>query len=256
MKTRKSDLPLPNRTDESVSKDNIYSIIHHLSHQLNLLQFSHPITHVYNPLEYARTSHEQYVKRYGEGTREILLLGMNPGPWGMAQNGIPFGDIVMVRDWLGIHEIVRKPPLEHPKRPILGFENPRREVSGKRLWGWARDRFGVPEKFFERFFVINFCPLAFFTESGQNLTPDKLCANDRISLLKICDESLRQFVEYYQPKHVIGVGRFAESSARRALHENAIHIGHIPHPSPASPLANRGWDEAVEQSLKEMGIAL
>src|SRR5688572_32536315 len=95
---------------------------------------------------------------------------MNPGPFGMAQTGVPFGDVAMVRDWLGIVAAVAKPRDEHPKRPVLGFECQRSEVSGARLWGWARARFGTPQRFFERFFVANYCPLAFMESSGANRT--------------------------------------------------------------------------------------
>jgi single-strand selective monofunctional uracil DNA glycosylase len=224
--------------------------------ELNALEFSAPITHVYNPLDYAREAHECYLKRYGMNPREILLLGMNPGPWGMAQNGVPFGDIVMVREWLDICAPVDKPNVEHPKRLITGFDSKRREGSGKRLWGWAQDRFGSADNFFKRFMVVNFCPLVFFDESGRNLTPDKITAGDREPLLKTCDQLLRLIVDYYQPKHVIGVGVFAQKSAQRALEECDVNIGRILHPSPASPAANRGWVEAAEKDFKESGIEI
>ena len=124
---------------------------------------------------YARAPHEQYLRRYGDARpSRVLLMGMNPGPFGMAQTGVPFGDVRMVRDFLGIEAPVARPPREHPARPITGFACARSEVSGTRLWGWARDRFGTAERFFERFFVVNYCPLVFMEESGRNRTPDKL----------------------------------------------------------------------------------
>ena len=116
-----------------------------LSERVAGLRFADPVCCVYNPLEYARAPHELYLSRYGGGTKEVLLLGMNPGPFGMAQTGVPFGDVAMVRDWLGIVAAVTKPRDEHPKRPVLGFDCHRSEVSGARLWGWARDRFGTPQ---------------------------------------------------------------------------------------------------------------
>src|SRR5690606_1352475 len=106
------------------------------------LRFRDPVEYVYNPLEYARRPHEAYLKRYGTGPKEVLLLGMNPGPFGMAQTGVPFGEVAHVREWLGIEDGVDRPAVEHPKRPVLGFDCKRAEVSGARLWGWARDRFG------------------------------------------------------------------------------------------------------------------
>jgi single-strand selective monofunctional uracil DNA glycosylase len=186
----------------------------------------------------------------------VLLLGMNPGPFGMVQTGVPFGDVGMVRDWLGIDAPVAKPTPEHPKRPVLGFACARSEVSGTRLWGWARDRFGTPQAFFERFFVANYCPLAFMEESAKNLTPDKLPAAEQQALSSVCDEALRDIVRSLRPRLVIGVGGFAERRARAALAGENVRVGTILHPSPASPLANRGWAPAIERQLEALGVAL
>ena len=227
-----------------------------LSARVATLRFADPVCCVYNPLEYARAPHELYLSRYGGGQKEVLLLGMNPGPFGMAQTGVPFGDVTMVRDWLGVVAPVAKPSEEHPKRPVLGFDCHRAEVSGTRLWGWARDRFGTPERFFGRFFVANYCPLAFVESSGANRTPDKLPAEEQRALTSACDEALRDVVRQLRPRIVIGVGGFAERRARAALGAENVAIGTILHPSPASPLANRGWAEAIERQLQSLGISL
>src|SRR5208283_2872871 len=183
-----------------------------------------------------------------------VLVGMNPGPFGMAQTGIPFGDVTMVRDWLGLQGPVGKPNRMHPKRPVLGFECPRSEVSGSRLWGWARDRFGTPDRFFATFFVANYCPLAFFEASGRNFTPDKLPAAEQAPLFAACDGALRRLVEAMQPSHVVGVGSFAFKRAQAALSGFDLMVGSILHPSPASPLANRGWAAAASRQLAALGI--
>jgi single-strand selective monofunctional uracil DNA glycosylase len=227
-----------------------------LARDLGKLAFAAPITHVYNPLEYARAPHAAYLERWGRAPKETILVGMNPGPFGMAQTGVPFGDIKMVRDWIGIHEPVGKPAREHAKRPIDGFDCPRSEVSGTRLWGWARDTFGVPEKFFARFFVANYCPLCFMEESGRNFTPDKLPAAERARVNEACDRALRRIVEMLQPKHVLGVGHFAEARAKIALDGLSVYIGRIPHPSPASPAANRGWAAEATKALHQAGITV
>jgi len=226
-----------------------------LSERVAALRFADPVACVYNPLEYARAPHEQYLSRYGEGPKEVLLLGMNPGPFGMAQTGVPFGDVAMVRDWLGIDAPVAKPLREHPKRPVLGFACPRSEVSGTRLWGWARDRFGTPERFFARFFVANYCPLVFMETSAANRTPDKLPAAEAAALFAACDDALRDVVRLLRPRLVVGVGAFAERRARAALGGSDLAIGTILHPSPASPLANRGWSVTVERQLRDLGVA-
>jgi single-strand selective monofunctional uracil DNA glycosylase len=227
-----------------------------LAKKVDALHFAAPVQHVYNPLVYARAPHEAYLERYGSGTREVLLLGMNPGPWGMAQTGVPFGDVGMVRDWLGIQGKVKRPPNEHPKRQVLGFDCPRSEVSGSRMWGWAQDRFEHADAFFERFFVINYCPLAFLEESGRNRTPDKLPKAERKPLHDACDHALRKAVAELKPKHVIGVGVWARDVAKRVLADVDVRIGVMLHPSPASPKANRGWAPQAEQDLAKAGIIL
>jgi len=225
-----------------------------LSGRLGALSFAPPVAFVYDPTDYARASHEAYLTRYADRGAQVLMLGMNPGPFGMAQTGVPFGEVAAARDWLGICEPVGKPPAEHDKRPILGFDCPRSEVSGRRLWGWAAARFGTPEAFFERFFVWNFCPLAFLEQGGRNRTPDKLPAAERAALFDACDEALRQLVAALGFTHVLGIGAFAEARARAALTEADVTIGRVLHPSPASPLANQGWQAAAERQLKEQGI--
>lgn len=227
-----------------------------LAESVGKLVFGLPVTHVYNPLEYARVAHEAYLERFGAAPREVVLVGMNPGPFGMVQTGVPFGDVTMVRDWMGIWARVGKPPAEHPKRPVDGFECTRSEVSGTRLWGWARDRFGAPERFFARFFVVNYCPLSFMETSGRNLTPDKLPKTEREALFAPCDEALFQTVRYLQARLVVGVGSFAASRARLALHGLDVEIGTVLHPSPASPKANHGWAEHAEANLRALGVTL
>jgi single-strand selective monofunctional uracil DNA glycosylase len=157
----------------------LVAVSRELSARVEKLEFR-SVPFVYNPLVYAIEPHEAYLERWGQkAPRELVLLGMNPGPFGMAQTGVPFGDVAMVRDFLGVTGRVEKPLHEHPRRPIAGFACHRSEVSGTRFWGWARDRFGSAESFFDRVFVANWCPLVFMDESGRNRTPDKLPAAER-----------------------------------------------------------------------------
>ncbi len=225
-----------------------------LCRRLGRLSFAPPVTHVYNPLVSARAPFEAYLERWGVGPREVLLLGMNPGPFGMAQTGVPFGEVGAVRDWLGITAAVRGPRRQHPGRPVSGFDCTRSEVSGARLWGWAKDRFGTPERFFARFFVANYCPLVFMEESGKNRTPDKLPPGEREALFAACDAALVDVVRYFSPRVVVGVGAFAADRARAVLDGEAVVVGRIQHPSPASPLANRGWAESVTRELGALDI--
>jgi single-strand selective monofunctional uracil DNA glycosylase len=232
----------------------LVSVSRRLSAAVETLAFAPPVTHVYNPLDYARRPHEAYLTRYGSGRKRVLLIGMNPGPFGMAQTGVPFGDVAMVRDFLGIEAAVARPGLEHPKRTIEGFGCPRAEVSGTRLWGWVRDRFGTADAFFADFFVANYCPLVFMEASARNLTPDKLPAGERAPLFAACDDALRQIVSQLRPDVVVGVGSFAERRAREALPRFEGAIGGMLHPSPASPLANRDWARQADAALRRLGV--
>jgi single-strand selective monofunctional uracil DNA glycosylase len=237
----------------------LVSITDRLVAELDPLRFGPPVAYVYNPLGYARQPWDRYCARYGSGPREVLLLGMNPGPFGMAQVGVPFGEVNLVRDWLGIEAPVGHPAHEHPKRPVLGFACTRSEVSGARLWGWARDRFGTPEAFFSRFFVANYCPLVFMSESGANVVPEKLVKAEREPLFAACDRALAATIAYIRPKYVIGVGKFAEAKARQAVEADRLEgvvVGCVPHPSPASPAANRGWAALMDKALAGIGVAL
>ena len=233
--------------------DALVAISRELAARADTLRFpSVPV--VYNPLVYAREPHEAYLERWGATRpREVLMLGMNPGPFGMAQTGVPFGDVAMVRGFLGIEGPVRKPPREHPRRPVDGFDCRRSEVSGTRFWGWARDRFGTAERFFGRVFVANWCPLVFMEESGRNRPPDKLPAAERAPLFEICNDALARIAETLRPSLVVGIGGFAEQRAREAL-DGDVEIGRILHPSPASPAANADWAGLVDGQLRALGF--
>jgi single-strand selective monofunctional uracil DNA glycosylase len=222
------------------------------------MTFSDPAACRYNPLDYARRPLDLYIEKYGNSRKMVLFLGMNPGPWGMAQTGVPFGEVNAVRTWLGIEAPVGKPVPEHPKRPILGFECRRSEVSGRRLWGLFAKRFGGAEPFFRDHFVANYCPLVFMTPSGSNVTPDKLSKAERLPLFEACDKALADTIRLLAPEWVIGIGQFAEKKIlavrERYFETGAFSGASVLHPSPASPAANRGWEEAVTAKLRSLGI--
>lgn len=235
---------------------NLTQIADLLAENLSRLQFSDPVSHVYNPLLYARAPAHCYLERFGGGRKEAVFLGMNPGPWGMTQTGVPFGEIDSVRDWLGIWGEVGHPDGEHPKKKVQGFLCKRREVSGYRLWSLFREKYPDPAAFFARFMVLNYCPLLFLDASGRNLTPDKLKPADRRRLTETCDEALRASIACLGPGVVIGVGGFAAARAEEALAGMEVRIGRILHPSPANPEANRGWREVVLKQLQDQCVVL
>ncbi len=227
-----------------------------LATALRGLQFSKPVAYVYHPLDYAWKPHAMYLERFGRGPKRVLFLGMNPGPFGMAQSGVPFGEIAAVRDWMGIQASVSRPALEHPKRPIDGFACLRSEVSGRRLWGLFAEKFPIAGDFFAGHFVLNFCPLVWMNESGANLTPDKLPAAEMAAVEAACLTHLAEAIALLEPAYLLGLGGFAEERLRRAaaMCASKAVLGRILHPSPASPAANRGWAAAATRQLHAIGV--
>jgi len=225
-----------------------------LREEAEKLRFAPPVAHVYNPLRYAWQAHEKYLRRFGRAPKEVIFLGMNPGPYGMAQTGVPFGEIGAVRDWMKIDAAIGRPARQHPRRPILGFKCARSEVSGRRLWKLFADRFGAPENFFERHFVVNYCPLAFLEAGGRNRTPDKLSPGERAALARVCDAHLRAVLDILRPKWVIGLGAFAAQRAAAVAEGSGVRVARMLHPSPASPAANRDWAGQVTRQLRELGV--
>lgn len=225
-----------------------------LREAINELSFAEPVSHVYNPLDYAWDAHVQYLEKYACAPKKVIFLGMNPGPWGMAQVGVPFGEVTAVRDWLGIQTPIGKPKNEHPKRPIEGFGCQRSEVSGRRLWGLFKERFTTAKVFFEEHFVLNYCPLVFMEESGRNRTPDKLTLKEQQRLYALCDQHLKHFLDVLEPQWVIGVGAFAESRLRFVCEAMDLKIGKILHPSPSSPVANKDFAGKATAQMHALGL--
>ena len=240
---------------QTTVRDQLIKAAKKLSKEVDQLSFGEPVTHVYNPLSYAWKAHQAYLSQASERTR-VVLLGMNPGPWGMAQTGVPFGEVAAARDWMGINVPVGRPSHEHPKRPVEGFQCPKSEVSGRRLWGLFSERFETPQAFFAEHFVLNYCPLVFMEESARNRTPDKLPANEREPLDHVCDAHLNKVLGILDPEHVVGVGAYAEKCLQRSVSAGGCDatVARILHPSPASPAANKDWAGTATKQLTEAGI--
>ncbi len=221
------------------------------STELETLSFSDPVSHVYDPWRYAQEGMRAYLNLLSSSPR-VFYLGMNPGPWGMAQTGIPFGAVEMVREWFKLSPVVDSPQHEHPKRPIQGMACTRREVSGRRLWGLMRDRFGTPEVFFQDQIVWPYCHWMWLKETGANLPPNALRAAERKPLEEVCDRFLGECLSVWNPRHLVAIGQYAEAALTRV--RPGIEVIRIPHPSPASPAANRDWSGSVTRILVDAGI--
>jgi len=241
--------------EHSTVTEDVIAAAAELAERCDALSFGAPVSHVYNPLRYAWGMHEAYLRRFVTGPRRVVFLGMNPGPFGMAQTGVPFGEIAAVRDWMGLSAPVGRPEPEHHKRPVQGLGCTRSEVSGRRLWGAFAERFGTADAFFAEHFVGNYCPLVFMQESGRNHTPDKLPADERAALDAACDVHLRRLLAALQAEIAVGVGAFAVACLQRVLGDaGRPRIAKVLHPSPASPAANRGWAAAAGKQLVEQGV--
>jgi single-strand selective monofunctional uracil DNA glycosylase len=225
-----------------------------LKEAISQLQFGEPVSYVYNPLEYAWAGYETYLRHFAAGPKNVVFLGMNPGPFGMVQTGVPFGEVNAVRSWLQLSASIGKPQREHPRRPITGFACRRSEVSGQRLWGLFAQKFGAPEEFFREHLVLNYCPLAFMESSGRNRTPDKLPGPEKALLLEACDRHLQQAIAILHPQWLIGIGDFARRRAELVFSSGKPKIAQILHPSPANPEANRAWATLVTSQLIKLGV--
>ena len=237
---------------------NILNIYQRLCDEVETLKFSWPVVSVYNPLRYAWNGFTQYMK-FSEGRKRVIFLGINPGPWGMAQTGIPFGEINAVRNFLGITQISITPPEnQNVSYPVRGLNCGRSEVSGKRLWGLFASRFGTAENFFAHHFVLNYCPLLFLcrTEKGsiRSSTPDRIDPSERMRFCRFCDTTLIEAVEILKPDYVVGIGNFAYQRAKFALIGQRVTITKILHPSPANPKANHDWAGKTILTLTESGV--
>ena len=228
----------------------LIEISRELAQTVEALKFSPPVAYVYNPLVYAAEPAEDYLRRFGASKKRVFMLGMNPGPYGMVQTGVPFGDVIMVREWMGVRGYVGKPASEHPRKPVEGFSCRRREVSGMRLWGWAKETFKTADRFFEDYFVWNYCPLCFLEASGRNITPDVLRADEQKGLFRFCDDALALVLEELKPEVAVAIGTFAEKRLRSVLGAGEIKVIRIPHPSPANPQANQNWHTTVTTLLR------
>lgn len=228
-----------------------------LSYALRNVPLPSEVVAMYDPIEYARELHLAYMERFLNGPKPVLFLGMNPGPWGMCQTGVPFGHVPSVRDWMQLRGEVLKPLGELAIRPVEGLQCTRSEQSGSRWWGLFQDVCGTPERFFRNCFVYNICPLAFFKASGANVTPAEL-KGSKAQIKQISCDYLVRALELIQPTIVVSVGRYVDDCVKalvkqRRLDPNRMQFKYMPHPSPRS-LNNTDWPQKARRWLEENGV--
>ncbi|XP_054265284.1 single-strand selective monofunctional uracil DNA glycosylase-like isoform X1 [Macrosteles quadrilineatus] len=235
-----------------------------IQHDLSLLLSSEELSKnlhldiefVYNPLDYAKDNHLKFLYAYANNPKKLLFMGINPGPWGMVQTGIPFGEVAVVRDWLKLNGEIVPPQHQHPSRLVKGFSCKRSEVSGRRFWTLVKDiSKSDPQLFFKNSFIYNYYPLALVSKSGKNITPSDLKANEQKKLFNPCDAALRQIVSLLQVQIVVAIGRFAEKRAKEALKEFPfIKVVSIPHPSPRNAKSNQNWHEKTLAQFAQLDL--
>ncbi|KAJ2944781.1 hypothetical protein O0L34_g1671 [Tuta absoluta] len=246
-----------NTGDTNKLYDDFLHIIDELNISLDHLILPSTVKCVYNPTIYARRTFEMYIKKYCNTKKSVMYFGMNPGPWGMSQTGVPFGEIGSVRDWLGIEGPVDKPPHEIPARPVKGFDCTRTEVSGKRFWGLFKDICRTPEKFFETSFIYNYMPVQWMKSNGCNLTPGDFKTSEMEELFNICDPVFIKVLELYEVRTVVAIGKFCETRAQKAtqkyLSGSSIEVLYLPHPSPRA-VNNNNWNQKAMDILKKLDL--
>ncbi len=228
-----------------------------------ILESEPAVAHIYAPLEYANQVHQAYIRKFAGLGSKTLLLGLNPGPFGMGQTGIPFGATAIVREFLGLRGFeILQPGDTHHKRPIEGLGFKRQEISGTRLWRGLGEFLGAAEDIHRSVFLMNHCPLLFLEASGRNLTPDRLKGEAAAEMLSACDEHVLRTMEILGTRSIIGVGRFAERRALElapALKWN-VDVHYLLHPSPQVPEANREggkvWRARLNNTLRDAGVSL
>ncbi len=210
--------------------------------------------YIYNPLIYAKEMFYEYIREYVDSPTKYFFLGMNPGPFGMAQTGIPFGEVNTVKEYLKINKPIYKPEREHPNRKVEGLSIVRSEISGLRLWNLFKTYYPNPKDMKKNIYVANYCPLLFLSKvkTAKNITPNKLSKETREMLDSVCDRYLFETIDLLKCEKLIGIGKYAE----KKLKNDTIPYFSILHPSPASPLANKGWSEKVEIQLEANGVRL
>jgi single-strand selective monofunctional uracil DNA glycosylase len=77
---------------------------------------------------------------------------------------------------------------------------------------------------------------------------------ERNALYTACDDHLHRIIDILEPEWIVGIGAFAETRARTTLADRDLKFGRLPHPSPANPMANRGWAKQAGKQLRALGL--
>jgi len=208
---------------------------------------------VWNPALYALDIYQEYLTKFPPEPGAILALGLNPGPYGMAQTGIPFTDCRTASGALGMEMTI---PGKAPDDLISRLK----KANGKWRGTYERSSLGMYrflilawgdiKTAYRNWFVGNPCPLLFLDPERWNVTP----ADPRLRRMKEVGE-LRQravigFSEILNPRGIVCFGK----DVAKAVGEVAIRqvgpdrVVFYEHPARAVP---EKWAAGLLQELTQ-----
>ncbi|KAF7991960.1 hypothetical protein HCN44_010761 [Aphidius gifuensis] len=227
--------------------NNLLNIELNLSINLDKLNYNNPIDYIYCPIIYAKTVHFNYLNKYCRDKKNIMILGMNPGPWGMSQTGVPFGEINIVIDWLKINGHIDKPKRQHEQRQVDGFSCKRSEISGRKFWSLFKKLSNNPDTFFRHCFLRNFFK--------PTIIIIIIAGPEQKKLQEFCDQALIEVIKILDVKVIIGVGRFSEQRAKKVVKTAKLStkVLWMIHPSPRATIG-KNWQNLTLDFLKKENL--
>ncbi|XP_037927861.1 single-strand selective monofunctional uracil DNA glycosylase-like [Teleopsis dalmanni] len=210
------------------------------------------ITHIYNPVEYAADLHCEYLRKYLDRPKRVVFLAVHPEQNGMAQTGVPFGNVSTVRDMMKLCGEVKQPNRLHPKHPVLGLNCHINEPSGVRFWGLMDKIAGSLDTFSEQCFVHTFCPLLFFNEYGRTIEPCVLPFEIKYPMRDLLVEALCKEMKLVQPEIIVVTGNYVYNGLQRSeLYAKTLLVMTNPHPWVPN---NHNWVRRSERWLYQYDI--
>ena len=225
---------------------------------------------VWNPGRYGERWHRRFRETYPPGPNPVLLLGLNPGPYGMGQTGIPFTDIRRLES--DLPELAARLRTDGESIGLPGLAPPdlrRRldrtfESSSIRVYRFLRLAGGSAGAGWRRVVAANPCPMLFM-EGTVNRTPADLRRAlrkrggrlERVTArLEECDqlrrECAREAVRVLEPRGVILLGRNIQEALAGDPSLGAVPGGVLAweHPARAVPDA---WAGGLVRAVRRRG---
>ena len=198
-------------------------------------------------------AHEQYLKRFGEGRKRVVFLGMNPGPFGMVQVGVPFGEVNAVRDWMQISAPVAPPKTPNPSRPVEGFTCQRSEVRVSACGRFFAERYPHAQDFC-RPLCAELLPAGVLRSRAQRDTRQAPEERNRTALCRLRCTFRRASTRWRRNGWSASASLPDAGASSACPFVPAGEDRHRAHPSPAGPIANRGWAPQAAAQLTALGI--